>query len=54
MLNRMVTAELPAGSRVVAGSGCNAGLAVAYAARELGLTAHIVVPVTAPPVKVGR
>ena len=53
MLNRLLTADLPAGSRVVAASGGNAGLAVAYAARELGLTAHIVVPVTAPPVKVG-
>jgi len=54
MLNRLLTADLPAGSRVVAASGGNAGLAVAYAARELGLTAHIVVPVTAPPVKVAR
>ena len=39
---------------MVAASGGNAGLAVAYSARELGLTAHIVVPVTAPPVKVAR
>ena len=54
MLNRLLAADLPAGSRVVAASGGNAGLAVAYAARELGLTAHIVVPVTAPPVKVAR
>ena len=54
MLNRLLTADLQAGSRVVAASGGNAGLAVAYAARELGLTAHIVVPVTAPPVKVAR
>ena len=54
MLNRLLTADLPAGSRVVAASGGNAGLAVAYAARELGLTAHIVVPVAAPPVKVAR
>ena len=52
MLNRLLTAGLPAGSRVVAASGGNAGLAVAYAARELGLVADIVVPVTAPPVKV--
>ena len=52
MLNRLLTAGLPAGSRVVAASGGNAGLAVAYAARELGLVAEIVVPVTAPPVKV--
>ena len=54
MLNRLLAADLPAGERVVAASGGNAGLAVAYAARELGLTAHIVVPVTAPPVKVAR
>jgi len=54
MLNRLLAADLPAGGRVVAASGGNAGLAVAYAARELGLTAHIVVPVTAPPVKVAR
>ena len=54
MLNRLLAADLPAGDRVVAASGGNAGLAVAYAARELGLTAHIVVPVTAPPVKVAR
>jgi threonine dehydratase len=54
MLNRLLVAGLPAGERVVAASGGNAGLAVAYAARELGLTAHIVVPVTAPPVKVER
>ena len=54
MLNRLLIADLPAGSRVVAASGGNAGLAVAYAARELGLTAHIVVPVAAPPVKVAR
>lgn len=54
MLNRLLVADLPAGSRVVAASGGNAGLAVAYAARELGLTAHIVVPTTAPAVKVAR
>lgn len=54
MLNRLLAADLPAGERVVAASGGNAGLAVAYAARELGLTAHIVVPVSAPPVKVAR
>jgi threonine dehydratase len=54
MLNRLLAAKLPAGSRVVAASGGNAGLAVAYAARELGLTAHIVVPVGSPAVKVER
>lgn len=54
MLNRLLAADLPAGSPVVGASGGNAGLAVAYAARELGLTAHIVVPRTAPAVKVQR
>lgn len=54
MLNRLLAADLPAGSRVVGASGGNAGLAVAYAARELDLVAHIVVPTTAPTVKVER
>jgi threonine dehydratase len=39
---------------VVAASGGNAGVAVAYAARELGLSAQIVVPVSTPAVKVQR
>jgi threonine dehydratase len=54
MLNRLLAAKLPPGSRVVGASGGNAGLAVAYAARELDLSAHIVVPATAPAVKVQR
>lgn len=54
MFNRLLAADLPAGSRVVAASGGNAGLAVAYAARELGLGADIVVPVSSPAVKVDR
>lgn len=54
MLNRLLTAALPPGSKVIAASGGNAGLAVAYAARELELTAQIVVPVSAPAVKVER
>ncbi|MEV5706852.1 threonine/serine dehydratase [Actinoallomurus sp. NPDC052274] len=37
---------------VVAASGGNAGLAVAYAARELGVPAEVYVPETAPAVKV--
>ncbi|MFL6128144.1 MAG: serine/threonine dehydratase [Mycobacteriales bacterium] len=53
MLNRLLTAA-PAGGRVIAASGGNAGLAVAYAARELELSAQIVVPVSAPAVKVER
>jgi threonine dehydratase len=40
------------GQGIVAASGGNAGLAAAYAARELGVPAHIFVPKTAPPSKV--
>jgi threonine dehydratase len=54
MFNRLLAADLEPGSRVVAASGGNAGLAVAYAARELGLHADIVVPVSSPAVKVDR
>jgi threonine dehydratase len=39
---------------VVAASGGNAGLAVAYAAAGLGVPAEVFVPCTAPPVKVAR
>ena len=39
---------------VVTASGGNAGLAVAYAARELGLAATVFVPTTSPAVKVER
>jgi threonine dehydratase len=42
----------PAG--IVAASGGNAGLAAAYAARELGIPAEVFVPLTAPPVKVAK
>lgn len=57
MMNRILAAaergELtPAG--VVAASGGNAGLAAAYAARELGVPAEVFVPVTAPAVKVAK
>ena len=56
-LNRLLaaaeTGELPAAG-VVAASGGNAGLAFAYAARELGVPAEIFVPATAPAVKVAR
>lgn len=55
--NRLLTAkengEL-AGQGVVAASGGNAGLAVAFAARELGVPARIFVPETAPLTKVAR
>jgi threonine dehydratase len=56
-LNRVLAAaergELgPAG--VVAASGGNAGLAVAYAAAREGIAARVYVPTTAPAVKVAR
>jgi threonine dehydratase len=49
----MAAGELPAAG-IVAASGGNAGLAAAYAARELGVPAEVFVPVTAPPVKVAK
>ncbi|WP_433530008.1 threonine/serine dehydratase [Micromonospora sp. CA-263727] len=51
--NRLLQGALP-GAGVLAASGGNHGLAVAYAARELGVPAEIFVPVTASPVKVQR
>ena len=54
MFNRLLAADLAEGSTVVAASGGNAGLAVAYAARELDLVAEVHVPVSSPPVKVER
>ncbi len=55
--NRILAAhergELPP-SGVIAASGGNAGLAVAYAARELGVAAEVFVPAAAPPVKVAK
>ena len=52
-LNRLLSAP-SATERVVAASGGNHGLAVAWAARELGLAAEVFVPETAPAVKVDR
>ncbi|TMR10463.1 pyridoxal-phosphate dependent enzyme [Nonomuraea zeae] len=50
--NRILSAgELPPGG-VIAASGGNHGLAVAYAARELGVRAEIFVPEVTSPVKV--
>ncbi|TDD22805.1 threonine/serine dehydratase [Kribbella turkmenica] len=55
--NRLLTAlengEL-GGQGLVTASGGNAGLAAAYAARELGVPARIFVPVTAPAPKVAK
>jgi len=51
--NRMLAAEVP-DAGVIAASGGNFGLAVAYAARELGHRAEIFVPETSPPIKARR
>lgn len=52
--NRLLAAGEGAAAGVVAASGGNAGLAVAYAARELGVRAEVFVPETAPAVKVRK
>jgi threonine dehydratase len=57
MLNQLLAAASrgalpPAG--IVAASGGNAGLAAAYAARELNVPAEVYVPRTAPEVKVAK
>jgi threonine dehydratase len=49
----LLTRELPAAG-VVAASGGNHGLAVAYAANKLGIPARIFVPSVASPVKVAK
>jgi threonine dehydratase len=51
MLAAAARAEVP---RVVAASGGNHGLAVAYAARALGMPAEVFVPETIAPVKVTK
>jgi threonine dehydratase len=52
--NRIVAAGELSATGVVAASGGNAGLAVAYAAREFGVAARVFVPATAPAVKVAK
>ncbi|GAA1649047.1 threonine/serine dehydratase [Kribbella alba] len=55
--NRLLGAKeqgLLTGQGVIAASGGNAGLAAAYASRELGVPARIFVPVNAPAPKVAR
>jgi threonine dehydratase len=51
--NRMLAAEVP-GTGVIAASGGNFGLGVAYAAHELGHAAEVFVPETSPPIKAER
>jgi threonine dehydratase len=53
MLNKLLNSVIPEAG-IVAASGGNAGLAAAYAARELGVPAEVFVPVTAPAVKVAK
>jgi threonine dehydratase len=53
IFNRILSARIPEAG-VIAASGGNAGLAVAYAARKLRIPAEIFVPVTSPRVKVSR
>jgi threonine dehydratase len=51
--SKMLASEVPAGG-VIAASGGNFGLAVAYAARRLGHRAEIFVPATSPVAKIDR
>jgi threonine dehydratase len=54
MLNQILAAGAVPAAGIVAASGGNAGLAAAYAARELGVAAEVFVPVNAPSVKVAK
>jgi threonine dehydratase len=51
--NRLLSSELPAVG-VIAASGGNHGLAVAFAARSLGVRAEVFVPESSAPLKVAR
>ena len=51
--NKMLSSEVPPAG-VIAASGGNFGLAVAYAARELGVPAEIFIPTTSPESKVAK
>jgi threonine dehydratase len=52
-LNRILGGTVPAAG-VIAASGGNAGLGVAYAARMVGAAAEIFVPESTPPMKISR
>jgi threonine dehydratase len=54
MFNQVLGAPSVPPAGIVVASGGNAGLAAAYAARELGVAAEVFVPVTAPAVKVAK
>ena len=51
--NKLLSSEVPPAG-VIAASGGNFGLAVAYAARETGVPAEIFIPATSPVAKVAR
>jgi threonine dehydratase len=51
--NKLLSSEVPPAG-VIAASGGNFGLAVAYAARETGVPAEIFVPSTSPQTKIDR
>jgi threonine dehydratase len=51
--NNLLTRQIPAAG-VVAASGGNHGVAVAYAAHKLGIPAKIFVPTVTPPAKLAR
>ena len=51
--NKLLSSEVPAAG-VIAASGGNFGLAVAYAARTTGVPAEIFVPATSPQAKIDR
>jgi threonine dehydratase len=51
--NRVLSGPVPAAG-VIAASGGNAGMAVAFAARAVGVAAEVFVPVSAPAVKVAK
>lgn len=51
--NKLLSSEVPPAG-VIAASGGNFGLAVAYAARETGVPAEIFIPATSPEAKVAR
>src|SRR5205823_3094568 len=52
--NRVLSHAVTPATGVIAASGGNHGLAVAYVAQQLGYPAHIFVPQTCPTVKVER
>jgi threonine dehydratase len=52
-VSRILSAQVPEAG-VIAASGGNAGLGVAYAARAVGAPAEIFVPESTPPIKISR